>query len=1511
MTTIHRTGLQIFTLGSLRILWDGEPLVGFRSDKARALLVYLAVEGAVTHRREWLATLLWEDFDERAARRSLTMTITNLRHVLQPLAARAGVEDVIAADAQSVALQVPPGLLWVDAVAFDRAVRAALHHCHDDLARCAECAEQLEQVIHLYRGDFLAGFALRGGAAFDQWRTVRTEQLHQQALNALDALAAYHQRARRYILAEDFSRRALALEPWNEGAHRRLIAILAESGQRTAALMQFELCRRTLQEELGVEPDAATVALVQQLRRQVAPDRVPLANPYKGLQPFSEADALVFYGREAFTRRLAEAVSVQPLVALVGPSGSGKTSVVQAGLLPLLRAQAAAPAKPVIPWTVVSLRPGSRPLLSLGAALAQRMAVAGGNNGAPPPDANELAQRLREGQVRLADVARQLTGHTAGGAGGRLLLFVEQFEELFTLTADAAERAAFIDFLLPGGGQRGPVTVLLNLRADFMAQALAHRRLADALQAAALILGPMSRSELEAAIVRPAEAQGVAFEPGLVARILDDVGEAPGQLPLLQFALAQLWDQQQGRVLTHAAYEAIGRVSGALARYAEQVYGQLSPREQALARQVFTQMVLPGQGTEDTHRPVLRAELSEEAWALVQKLADARLVVTDLRDGQETAEVVHDVLLRTWQRLREWVDADRAFRLWHQRMRQAADQWRAADQDPELLLRGRALAEAEEWTATRPADLAADVRAFVAASVQHRAQEREREEAQRRRALADAQALAQAERRRAELEAQATRRLRAFAAGLLAAIAVALLALAAALSQAQEARRQRDLALAAQATAVAEQGVAEAQARRALARQLAAQAVNLADTQPDLAVLLSLESLRRDPSPAAVRDLLLNLRLPPSLVRFLHGHTVALHALAVSPDGRWLASADELGQVWLWDVGRGQPVTSFDTPGSREINSLAFSPDGRWLAVGGIDGDLWLWDVAERRLTAPALRPHADQVLALHFAADGRQLLSGGADGLLRRWEVPALVEIGQPIDYARGVPQVEVRAVSPDGRWVAVTRDEVALTVWDLAAGQPLISERQDHTASVAAVRFSPDSRWLATASFDGTALLYDLASGEPHLPPLVGHQGRILAVAFTPNSRWLATASTDATVRLWDLSNGQPIPPPLTGHANWVRTVAFSPDGAHLFSGDADGRLLQWDIAGHRVLAGHKAQVRGVAFDPTGRTATLVSGSFDETVLLHDVVAGAPRLPPLAEHTNAVLDVAFSPDGSLVASGSAGRGDIVLWDPATGQALATLVGPSSVAPVLAFSPDGRTLASGHFDGTVILWDVAQRASRQRIQAHADWVLSLAFSPDGRLLASGSRDQTVRLWTVATGEPKGEPLRGHANWVTSLAFSPDGRVLASGGGDGIVRLWDAATGAPLFSPLAGHSRPVWHLLFEARNEGPVLVSLGNEGSVVEWELTTGRPLHPPLLFGFESEAMDISPDGRWLAIGAFDSSGLVHLWQRPQQGWEARACALANRNLTPAEWKTYLGDEPYRPTCPLSDQQPEEHAGD
>ncbi|MEW5871145.1 MAG: SUMF1/EgtB/PvdO family nonheme iron enzyme [Chloroflexota bacterium] len=451
------------------------------------------------------------------------------------------------------------------------------------------------------------------------------------------------------------------------------------------------------------------------------------ACPYRGLFAFREADAGLFFGREAFVERLAAAVARRALAAVIGPSGSGKSSVVFAGLLPRLRALTPSPAGRGEhgSWVIVDFRPGRQPYEALARALLPCLETGLSETGRLV-ELRRLAGALQAGQVRLSDVVGRVLEKCQ--PGGRLLLVADQFEELYTLGSEPAAQRAFVETLLEAAEQAADFCLLLTLRADFLGQALALRSFADALQDADLKLGPMNAGELRRAIELPAQERGVAFESGLVGRILGEMSGGPGDLPLLEFALTLLWQRQQDGRLAHAAYEAVGGVQGALAGYADQAFERLESPEQAQARRVFTQLVQPGLGTEDTRRLASRAELGEDAWGLVVRLADARLVVTDqAAGGEQVAEVAHEALIRDWGRLRGWMEADRAFRDWQERLRAARRQWQGSRQDAGALLRGGPLAEAEDWLEQRREEVGEGERAYIQESLAQRGRERRAE----------------------------------------------------------------------------------------------------------------------------------------------------------------------------------------------------------------------------------------------------------------------------------------------------------------------------------------------------------------------------------------------------------------------------------------------------------------------------------------------------------------------------------------------------------------------------------------------------------------------------------------------------------------------------------------------------------------------------------------------------------------------------------------------------------------
>ncbi|MCA1990847.1 MAG: trypsin-like peptidase domain-containing protein [Coleofasciculus sp. S288] len=436
--------------------------------------------------------------------------------------------------------------------------------------------------------------------------------------------------------------------------------------------------------------------------------------PYRGLFAFREQDAKFFFGREAFTQQLVAAVQRQHLVAVIGSSGSGKSSVVFAGLIPQLRQQG--------DWLINSFRPGERPFRNLAATLVPLLEIQMSETD-QLVEINKLATAFEQENITLQDVVARILEKNSST---HLLLVADQFEELYTLCRNAEERQLFLEQFLGAVNNKSSLNLVLTLRADFLGYALSYRPFADALQNADVKLGPMNIRELRDAIEKPAQLLGVRIEEGLTERILKDVEKEPGNLPLLEFALTLLWAQQRNGQMTHRAYEHIGGVEKALTRYAEEVYGKLSEADKQVAHQVFIQLVYPGEGTQDTRRLATRAEVGENNWNLVTRLANARLVVTgyDESTSEETVEVVHEALIEGWETLRQWIKENRRFRTWQERLRELRRQWELTGKDDGALLRGVQLTEAEQWHQQRLAELSIEERVFIQLSVALRDREK-------------------------------------------------------------------------------------------------------------------------------------------------------------------------------------------------------------------------------------------------------------------------------------------------------------------------------------------------------------------------------------------------------------------------------------------------------------------------------------------------------------------------------------------------------------------------------------------------------------------------------------------------------------------------------------------------------------------------------------------------------------------------------------------------------------------
>ncbi|MBL8132658.1 MAG: protein kinase [Anaerolineae bacterium] len=1094
-----------------------------------------------------------------------------------------------------------------------------------------------------------------------------------------------------------------------------------------------------------------------------------LPNPYKGLRPFQEADAGNFHGRRAVVDRLigrmSEGGAYSRFLAVVGPSGSGKSSVVKAGLIPALRAGSITHSAR---WFIIEMVPSAQPFKELEAALT----------GVAVTLPQDLAQRLSGDARALHEFVRETLPNEPGA---ELLLFIDQFEELFT-QSDAAQRDRFLEALSYAVGHSlSRIRVVITLRADFYDRPLMNPLASELISRRTEVIVPLKASELSEAVAEPARRLGVELEPGLENAIISEVKDHPTALPLLQYMMSELFQRRQGGWMTLRAYEEMGGVRGALAQRAEEIYQQFTLGQRVAMQQLFLRLITLGEGAEDTRRRALLSEVNavggadETMRAVIATLVKTRLIALD-RDPESrspTVEVTHEALIREWQRLREWLNTSRGDVRMQRSLAVLAEEWANAGEDLSYLLRDARLRQFDTWSNESAILLTAREQRFLASSL-HEQEKRRQVELER----------AAHERR---LEAQSRARLRILAVVLSIALVVGLILTAYALN--------------ASARAQAESDISRSLAQASGARQA------LAAGDVDLAAALALAANGGDnPAPQALRTLT-EVAYAPGTRALLREHTSSVTAVDIDRSGRWVASACRDGVVRLWSLENNDLVQ--ELRGHRgDVETVAFSPDGRILASGGLDFVIILWDV-ETGAMLRQLTGHGGSIRTLAFSPDGRTLVSGARDSQGIVWEV----ETGERRAALEGHrATVQAAAINPDGTIIASGAGDGEIILWDAASGAPLRAWRSSPNG-VNDLDFTPDGSNLISALADraiarwsvatgesvgvvngledvplslalmpdginalvglrsGTTLLLDVVNGrESHL--LRGHTGEIQGVALSPDGRIGATGSTDATLRLWNIVSAAEVGR-YSDHTGRITGLTYSGDGSALASASVEGALQVRAATSGEALA-------HILLDSPIRALAALPDSDDVVVGLQSGVIQGIRLSTgevtfsRSLHSSPVLALTVSADGEWAASSAQGEG-LLIWNTGTGEIVSAIAGGGVVLD-LALSPDRSLLAFGAEESDVVLWDTGESREQARLRGHAEAVSAVAFSPDGARAASGSRGGVIIVWDVASGV---ETLRltGHARDVWSVAFSPDGRSLVSAGGDGAIIRWDAATG--------------------------------------------------------------------------------------------------------------------------------------
>lgn len=1225
------------------------------------------------------------------------------------------------------------------------------------------------------------------------------------------------------------------------------------------------------------------------------------ACPYRGLRPFHEEHAEFFFGRESDVQRLVEKLKSNRFLSVIGPSGSGKSSVVRAGLIATL-SKGALPGSDA--WPVRVFMPGARPLASLAANVVRLCPQSSPTKTLDELTADERALHLAA-SVALAERSQS----------ERVVWVIDQFEEVFTLCRDEAERSKFISNLLyaatvPGGRS----VVVLTMRADFYQKCAAHPELSSQISAQQFIVSPLSTEGLRQAITEPAWRVDMEFESGLVETILDDVESQPGALPLLEHALLELWERRRGRTLTLEAYRETGGVAGAIAKRADAVFESYDAERQSITRRVMLRLTQPGEGTEDTRRRATLGELvtgldeAEKVREVVTALADARLLTTDGGSGERSVvvEVSHEALIRGWPRLRAWVEEDRQGLHTHRRLTEAAQDWERSGRDDGLLFSAARLAQIAEWREHNFDALNDLERVFLDASTKLAARERLAAQRRRHRVIT----------------------------ALIVALALISAASIYAFIQSRLAARRGD---------------------EAFARELAANAMEQLSTNPELSLLLAIEAAKHSQVAETENTLRQVLSRTPTHVihtsatdslsnqfatfgrggklvvavndktlwafdaengrmLFERRHDLFAVNAAVSTDGNLIATTldpvpvtedvPEAGPstVKICEAGTGRDVTELQVSSSDA--EPTFSPDDKFLVTSGDQSQVW--EVGTWQAVATLDGGQAT------FSRDGRILLtkSSNSEKKLFVTEVASWRRLAELPVVLEGTGGPLFGALSPDGERVVTSTPDRRIRLHEAKGGRVLRELKLIGADSPSVPQFSPDGRFVAFA-VRGKTMLWYTGSGTARV--LSEITSPVHELSFSPDGRLLLAVSDSA--RLHDLHTGRVLAEFRANSSSTVNAARFSPDGMTILTSNTDGTIFVWDLSFRRA----RMILEAGANQSDSYT---VSAAFSPDAKLVATVRVARNQPDVGQvwelatghiwtftHDRALYGIAFSTDGEQLLTTDDVSAQV--RELSTGRVLLELPHGEDLHDA-AFSPDAKQIITTG-ERVLKIWDVNSGRIIEEIPSGAEDIDGPAtFSPDSQrvLIVAGGR---ARVWDVGSRRVVLElSRRGEDDRIEWAVYSPDGRYILTwndmrgGAPTRSIQVWEANTGR-VVAELNGHVDTIISATFDRASRYALTTSgfapteedektppeAANAARV--WDLRNGNAFYDFRDAGGPVLAGAFDPTTKSLMV--INESGMVFSYSCELCASQDDLLRLAQkrfvRRLTPDERVRYLHEPP------------------